>query len=110
MFAPCDGCYRVFGHPLKTINAKNWKPDVCNVPVDKSFDCGNAWCDFSIVGECCVEFQFCDDCLNNNALINKLFIEYANRGGVVSGVRLKKRHKSPVGFFKGGVPSGGFYQ
>ena len=79
MIAPCDGCNRVFSHSLKTINAKDWKPDVCNVSVEKSRHCSNARCDFSIEGECCVEFQFCDDCLNNKTIISKLFIEYANR-------------------------------
>ena len=78
MIAPCDGCYRIFNHLLTTINAKDWKPKVCNVSVDKSRHCSNARCDYSIAGECCVEFQFCDDCLKNNTLINKLFIEYAN--------------------------------
>ena len=36
MIAPCDGCYRIFNHSLTTINAKEWKPKVCNVSIDNS--------------------------------------------------------------------------
>jgi len=78
VIVPCDGCHRAFSHSLKTINAKGWKPNVCDVSINNSYNCSNASCEFSIDGECCVEFQFCDDCLSNKAIVNKLFIKYAN--------------------------------
>ena len=78
MIVPCDGCHRTCSHSLKTVNAKIWKPDVCDVSLDNSHDCSNSRCEFPIDGECCVEFQFCDDCLNNKAIVNKFFIEYTN--------------------------------
>jgi len=76
VIVPCDGCHKAFSHLLKTINAKDWKPNICNISVEESLNCSNDSCKFSIAGECCVEFQFCDDCLNNKSIVSKLFIEY----------------------------------
>jgi len=71
----------MFTYEIKTINAKEWKPTVCDVSVEESFDCNNVRCRFSAEGECCVEFQFCDDCLNNKRIPEKIFVGYANMMG-----------------------------
>jgi len=55
---------------LKTINAKEWNSRVCKVSVKKSYDCNKADCDYSLDGECCVEFQFCESCLNSKTVDN----------------------------------------
>jgi hypothetical protein len=77
--SPCDGCNRIFNGLLKTINAKEWDNKVCNVSVEKSSFCSNYRCKFSLEGECCVEFQFCDDCLNGKTAVDKVFNKYSNR-------------------------------
>jgi len=78
MIAPCDGCGKIFNHSLNTINAKEWMPSVCNIPVIMSNQCTNADCEYSIEGECCVEFQFCDSCIKNDGIVAKIFTKYAN--------------------------------
>lgn len=75
MVSACDGCQQLFDHELKTINAKEWDSSVCKVSVKKSYECKKADCDYSLDGECCVEFQFCRSCLNSNAA-DKCFINF----------------------------------
>jgi hypothetical protein len=79
VIAPCDGCGMIFNKLLNIINAKEWRSNICNVPVVMSHQCNNADCKYSIEGECCVEFQFCDFCLKNNAVVTKVFTNYATK-------------------------------
>jgi hypothetical protein len=77
MISLCDGCQTAFTKSLNTMNAKEWKSNLCNTPLKISYECDKADCNFSVEGECCVEFQFCDSCLNNHLIVDKLFASYA---------------------------------
>lgn len=79
MIALCDGCQTAFDKSLNTINAKEWKSNLCNTTLEMSYECGNADCNFSVEGECCVEFQFCDSCLKDSIIVDRLFSSYATQ-------------------------------
>ncbi|WP_190275859.1 AMP-binding protein [Thiorhodovibrio frisius] len=80
MISVCDGCQQLFDHELKTINAKEWDSSLCKVSVKKSYDCNLTDCDYSLDGECCVEFQFCESCLNSDGL-DKRFLNFIEING-----------------------------
>ncbi len=73
----CDGCQRLFEGPLTTVNAKGWKPSICNVSVEASRDCSRSRCEFSVEGECCVEFNFCDACVKDRKRLDRSFKYFA---------------------------------
>jgi hypothetical protein len=73
MISLCDGCGCIFITNLKTINAKVWNPRLCDIPVEESEVCSVIRCRYNIEGECCIEFQFCDDCLSDRSILDNRF-------------------------------------
>ena len=74
MISPCDGCYQIFSSELKTINVKDWKPNLCTVAKEDSSYCSDYTCKFCLSGgDGCVEWQFCDKCLANKKVLARVF-------------------------------------
>ena len=71
----CDGCDGIFDVKLTRVNAKEWKPSLCKVPLKKSETCCNIDCDYNLEAECCMEYQFCQDCVSNNQTVDAIFME-----------------------------------
>jgi hypothetical protein len=76
MISLCDGCGHNFGGVLEEINAKKWKPSLCDVPHEDSEFCSNIECDYNINAECCVGFQFCKKCFSNKQLVDANFVNF----------------------------------
>ena len=74
MLAGCDGCQEIVEVEVKTINAKEWNPHICDVSLSASFECGKIDCRYSI-GACCIEYQFCPECFANKEIVKKIFEE-----------------------------------
>jgi len=72
MLSLCDGCERVCTEKLTVVNAKKWKPSICDTP---TVECKNLDCVCHIEG-ICIEYQFCDECLSSQEIINKTFEEF----------------------------------
>jgi hypothetical protein len=77
MICPCDGCGRIFEVMLETVNAKQWDPTHCNVPLEDSRDCARLSCEYNLGGECCAEWQFCDECLADKNRVDAVFLSGA---------------------------------
>ena len=75
MLSLCDGCERVFTEKLTLVNAKKWKPSICDAPTVKWQECKNLDCVCHIEG-ICIEYQFCDECLSSQEIIDKTFEEF----------------------------------
>lgn len=75
MAAICDGYKKFVNSEVTTLNAKSWNPGICDVAVESSWQCANAECKYSIWGECCLEYQFCPDCLSDQEILRKTFEE-----------------------------------
>lgn len=78
MISPCDGCLMIFSHRITKITAKEFFPKFCHVPISEADTCNHSECKYSIEGECCAEFQFCDKCIKDKKLIKKLFNQFAD--------------------------------
>jgi len=75
MLSPCDGCQRVFAEKLTLVNAKKWKPSICDTPTSEWQECKNLDCACNIEG-ICIDYQFCDECLSSQEIIDKTFEEF----------------------------------
>ncbi len=75
MISPCDGCQRIFAVELTVINAKQWKPSICDTPAAESSACRKLDCVCNIEGMC-IDFQFCNECLSSQEIIGKAFEEW----------------------------------
>ena len=75
MLSPCDGCQRVFTENLTLVNAKKWKPSICDTPTLEWQECKNLNCVCNIEG-ICIEYQFCDACLSSQEIVDKTFEEF----------------------------------
>ena len=78
MMSLCDGCEKFFRVELKSFNAKKWKPSICNVSYEESESCDNIDCDYNLDAECCVDFQFCEECYSNKQVIEATFVNFIN--------------------------------
>jgi len=76
MISLCDGCELLFNGVLEEINAKKWKPSLCNVPYVESESCDNIECDYNLEAECCADFQFCKECFSSKQIVDATFVNF----------------------------------
>ena len=77
MLSLCDGCQRFFRKKLTVINAKQWKESFCNIPKAQSSTCRKLDCVYNVEGSC-IEYQFCDQCLSSQKVIDRIFQKFAS--------------------------------
>ena len=80
MISLCDGCQEFFfDKKLTVISAKQWKVSLCDIPMAQSFACKKFDCMYNVEG-ICIEYQFCDECLSSQDIVDKTFEEFASLG------------------------------
>lgn len=77
MVSICDGCQEFFNKELTVINAKKWKESLCDIPMAQTFICRKFDCVYNFESMC-IEYQFCDECLSSQDIIDKIFEEFAS--------------------------------
>jgi hypothetical protein len=84
MISVCTACEQIFNKKLKRMTAHEFPQVECKREFDHE-NCDEIKCKYYFYEDCegdgCTEFLLCDECLNNENAIKKMFEDYFRISG-----------------------------